>query len=88
VESPVPPAVASILPVLIGTTGPPHARTEAYTPKEKRSAIDDREVRKGAILTIVSLKPWPMLFVAPPSSKMRDASNPPVPTCTQAVAMS
>jgi len=88
VESPVPPAVASILPVLNETTGPPHDRTDAYTPKAKRSAIDDREVRNGDMLMMVSLKPWPMLLVAPPSSKMSEASSPPVPICTQAVAMS
>ena len=85
---PVPPAVASILPVFIGTTGPPQERTEAYTPMAKRSAIEDLVVRNGVMLVMVSLKPCPMLLVGAASSKMSDASSPPVPTCTQAVAMS
>lgn len=88
VANPVPPAVASILPVRIGTTGPPQERTDAYTPNEKRSAIDDLVVKNGAMLVIVSVNPWPILFVGAASSKINDASMPPVPCWTQAVAMS
>jgi len=88
VGKPVPPALASILPVLIGMTGPPQERTEAYTPIEKRSAIEDLVVMYGAMLLIVSLKPCPRFLVGGVSSKMSDASIPPVPTCTQAVAIS
>lgn len=88
VANPVPPAVASILPVLIGTSGPPQERTDAYTPSEKRSAIDDLLLKNGAMLVMVSVNPWPILFVGAASSKINDPSKPPVPVWTQAVAMS